>query len=423
MYTHHWECFKKPCSQHSADKIAFFEISLKNFGTENPIMECKRRVGSRLLYSVVTTAFVPFFYGIGLLCVQAFKEEKILAWNTEISTFFRISYGILFLGSLVSNIIFYYIRLEKTLLFCISSMLFSLGFFTVTYNSLYTVYIGRFIIGLAAGIAGNNLPCYLSLVSPLELRGLFSTLFVVGLISGLLVFNVFFSVFEESFKITMTCFSVLAVANSFLCLFCVKLKPTKNEGSSSLYALVTNPRAFKSLFFIAAFHCAQNLSGINQISLCPESIYGPSYQMHVAVTLFIGVAVGFFSGYLSERVGRKVLTLASCSIVVFGCIALFFQVYPAISSYILSFGFNLGLSNIPYILLAEIFPEDLIAPGALFGTTCNYMGAIISVLIPQGGANQYMNPSFAVYSLYITAFSILVYFFFKETMGIRPQLQ
>lgn len=384
-------------------------------------MEEKRRVSGKLIYSAIATTTMPFFYGIGLLCVQAFREEKILAWNTEISTFFKIAYGILFLGSLVSNIIFYYVRLEKSLLFCISGILFSLGFGAVSYSNLYAVYTGRFVIGLAAGIVGNNLSCYLSLISPLELRGVFSTLFTVGLIGGLLAFNVFFSVFENNFRICMVYFSIFAVVSSFLCLFCIKLKPA--EGLGSLRALVTDPKAFRSLFFIAAFHCAQNLSGINQLSFCPESIYGPDYQMHVVAILFVGMIVGFFSGYLSERVGRKALTLASCFIVVVGCVALFFQVHPVMASHVLSFGFNLGLANIPYVLLAEIFPEELIEPGALFGTTCNYIGAIVSVLIPQGSASQYMNPSFAVYSLYITVFSALVYFFFKETMGVKPRFQ
>lgn len=387
-------------------------------------METKQRVSGKLMCSAMVMTYMSFLHGLGLLCIQAFKEERILAWNIEIPTFFKMSYGILFLGSLISNMFFYYIRLEKTVMFCISGILFSLGFGALVYDNSYAVYAGRFVTGLAGGIVGNNIPCYLSLISPLELRGMFSTLSTVGLVGGMLAFNIFFSVFEKNFQTFITYLSMLAVANSFLCLLsCIKLKPSGSKGSSSLYALITNPKAFRSLFFIAAFHCAQNLSGINQISLCPESVYGANYQTHIIAILATGLVVGLFSGYLSERVGRKALTLVSCSMIVIGCVALFFHIHPVISTHILSFGFNIGLSNVPYILLAEIFPESFIAPGALFGTTFNYIGAIISVLIPQGNASQYMNPSFAVYSLCITVFSVLVYLFFRETMGIKPQFQ
>lgn len=395
---------------------------LKSDSSEN----CYRneKVTFKLLFSGIVTTFLPLFYGIGLLSIQALDSSTLQSYKVPLETFFSRNFSILFFAAFISNILFFFCHLESRAAFIISSLSASFGFFLSTFvDSLLSMYVGRFFIGFSAGIIASYLPCYLSLISPIKTRGIFSSLYVIGLVGGLLVFNILLSYFREYYSRIMSLISLVALLHPILLYNCIPFGSKSISSPSTILSLLVNPKATRSLFIVALFHIIQNLCGINQMSLNPESIYGPDFQRHVVLSLLIGWIVSFIAGHFIEILGRKVMVLLSCSVTSLCCLAFYFQYKIFYFSYLFSFGFNLGLGCIPYIILGEIFPEEHVAAGALFGTSCNWIGSILSVQIPQGDASEKYNVSFLYYIGFTMVFSVFIMLMFKECKGKQPSFQ
>lgn len=389
-----------------------------------PTISRNEKVTFKLVFSAIVTTVLPLLYGIGLLNIQALSPSILKSYNIPVEIFFSRNFSLLFFAAFLSNIIFFFYHIESRAAFIISSLSTSLGFFfsTLTEKLLF-VYLGRFFIGFSAGIIASYLPCYLSLISPIKTRGIFSSLYVLGLVGGLLLFNACLNSFREEYSTMMTLLSFIALLHPILLYNCIPFGSKSIYSPSSFLSLLLNPKATRSLLIVASFHIIQNLCGINQLSLNPQSIYGENFQYHVVLSLLIGWIVSFFSGYILEMVGRKIMVLLSCLITVICCISFYFQYEILYFSYLFSFGFNMGLSSIPYILLGEIFPEEHVAAGALFGTSCNWIGSILSVQIPQGDVSDKYNGSFLCYIGFTVIFSIFVMGFFRESKGRQPSFQ
>ncbi|ELA41035.1 uncharacterized protein VICG_01917 [Vittaforma corneae ATCC 50505] len=384
-----------------------------------------RTISPRLLYTTLITVLLPFIYGIELLSIQALPTEISANFKKLSSRFDSNSFCIVFFAAFLSNIVVYNIRVDSRVTLSLSALSFSFSaLFCYCTEYLYLFYLGRFLIGFAAGIIASTMPCYLSLISPINVRGMFSSLYGIGLVGGLLFINATFSFFTEHYHSIMLGIAGVFFVFPVLLSFSVPFNNSSlKDGKSSLLSLLVNPKALKSLIFSAFFHIVQNLCGINQLSLNARSIYGENFQYHVVLSLLIGLPVTILSGYLLEHFGRKSLILTSSSITSICCVAFYlhFQVFYA--SYLFSFGFNIGLSGIPYVILSEVFPQEYVAPGAIFATSCNWISAMISMFIPQGSVEDQYNPVFIGYFFVTLAFILFVSFYFKETKNRIPAFQ
>lgn len=443
-----------------------------------------QKVTEKLVYTGATSIILPFAYGIGLLCIQAIEGDYVVnTYKVTPSLFFAMTYFILFIGGAISNFIIYsfpkgriatfislassclasiavktyYAKTVESLFYCDSmialtgaSLLFvamvvicsgystnletrvalsiasicfafSFGLFNIPQNVL-CVLASRVFVGFAAGVISKYIPCYLSLISPIEKRGIFSSLYSLGLVGGLLSFNAFLPWFKAFFVAGSWFLPLFFLLYPSLLFFCIPLH-IKDSYNNTLYSLLRHPSALKSLLFVSAFHIATNLCGINQLALNPQSIFGDNYAFHSAFTLFISLIVSFFAGYLMETFGRKNVTLISCMFLIAGCISFYFRIAVITMAYIYSIGFNLGMASVPFVILGEIFPEDFISPGAYFGTQCNWIGSAISTIIPQGDVSAPYNSSFVVYLISTVAFATAIHCFFRETKGLTPRFQ
>lgn len=132
--------------------------------------------------------------------------------------------------------------------------------------------------------------------------------------------------------------------------------------------------------------------------------------------------ISIFASSIINRFGRKSLLLSSSFVIILSCIAFYFSWYPQISSFLYILGFNLGLNSIPFVLIGEIFPIEFMLHGGLFGTSCNFIGGILSMLIPAGGTEK-NNPAFLVYSGSLVVFMIIIKSLYTETKGKLPAFQ
>lgn len=383
-----------------------------------------RTVSPRLLYTTFLTVLLPFIYGVELLSVQALPKAAYENFKKQSSRFDSNSFCIVFFAAFLSNIVLYNARIEGKQALSFGALFFSLSALSCYFTEyLYLFYLGRFLVGFAAGIIASTLPCYISLISPLNARGILSSLYGIGLTGGLLFINATFSFFTEHYHSIM-----LGIAGVFfifpaLLSFSVPFNSPSSYEKTSLSSLLMNPKALKSLIFAASFHIVQNMCGINQLSLNAQSIYGEHFQYHMVLSLLIGLPVTILSGYLLEHFGRKSLILVSSSITAMCCIAFYFSFHVFYASYLFSFGFNVGLSGIPYVILGEVFTQECVVPGAIFATSCNWISAMISMFIPQGSVEDKYNPVFAGYFSITLAFILFVTFYFRETKGKIPSFQ
>lgn len=448
------------------------------------ILSSKSKISEKLIYSGAVTALLPFAYGVSLLCIHAL-DQKFVQENYGISDkiFFPTARFLLFVGAFISNIVLYcfpkygmptvitfsslstlafalktyYFKSIESIFFCnslmaisvasliffsvvyissryskaletrvvlsIASLCFSLGFGLFNFKqNILCVLFSRVFIGFAAGAISRYLPCYLSLISPIEYRSIFSSIYSFALVGGLLFFNALLIPTIGFFLKGSWFLPFLFLVYPSLLTFCIPLEQ-KSSTDNSFLSLIKNPSAWKSLLFVSGFHIASNLSGINQLALKPESIYGKDYSFHSSANLLLSLVVSFFVGYLLEIFGRKLLTLVSCAILMLGCINFYFKFFVTFTAYLFSFGFNLGMASIPFVILGEIFPEDFISPGAFFGLSCNWLGSAISTIVPQEDEYKPYNGAFIVYLLSTLIFSISVALFFRETKGRTPCFQ
>lgn len=91
------------------------------------------------------------------------------------------------IGSLLGTIIVYFIvdRIGRSKSLCISSIIYFIGvLFQVIFGTVTTLCIGRFISGVAAGIATTISPLYIAEISPKQIRGTLGVINSLGLQLG-----------------------------------------------------------------------------------------------------------------------------------------------------------------------------------------------------------------------------------------------
>ncbi len=269
----------------------FLPMELKNFG-----------ITKKLVYSGLLTTVLPFAYAFGLLTVQVLSPEFITEnYKISVSLFFAMSFFILFIAAAISNLVLYsypkgrfltlfvfatsfigsltlktyFFKSLENLFYCdlvialslasiffsamvftfsqfdssletrlalaLSSICFAFGFgFFNVKTSLLCIIFSRVFFGFAAGVISKYIPCYLSLISPIEKRSIFSSLYSLGLVGGLLIFNgclPFFKVFFNKSHFSIPLFFILY---PIALLYCIPLY-LKDSFEMTLYSLLAHP--------------------------------------------------------------------------------------------------------------------------------------------------------------------------------------
>jgi len=114
----------------------------------------------------------------------ATKEWKPTDNKNIIEMFVTPSFTV---GSLLGTIIVYFMidRLGRTKSLCVSSVIYFVGILVqITFGTVVTLCLGRFISGIAAGIATTISPLYMSEIAPKQVRGTLGVIIALGLQFG-----------------------------------------------------------------------------------------------------------------------------------------------------------------------------------------------------------------------------------------------
>lgn len=383
--------------------------------TESPPKD--KKLSLKLIYSALVASIIPLLHGISITLFTLMKKE---ADESIGSYFLPVFYG----GGLVACIASYNFNLESTVVFFIIGLIYGISFGLLHFESIVFLFLNRFLSGFCGGLAGGVVCCYLSLIAPLKFRGIFSSLYVVAIISGLIINTVLSSFLRDYFRVYYLFLGFCGGLVSFLSLFCLKLFNSR-EGIS-LGQLLRCKDAYKSILLISLFHFANNFSGITTLSMSPKTIFtgidDNIRDSYLAKILILGLVAALCSGYLNDMFGRKPLTILSSLSCLISSICFYLKYNIVIFAFVLGIGFNLGLGSIPYILIAEIFPSEFVSAGSLVGISVNYISLIFCTKIHSTDMDN-PDPIFIYYVAYLILFMSVVLILFKETKGKKAKFQ
>ncbi|KAI5170455.1 hypothetical protein PAEPH01_1444, partial [Pancytospora epiphaga] len=306
----------------------------------------------RTIFSVSTVALSPFVYGACISTIVILGNHISTLFKNSTNLIYRDFSLLLFGGAFISNIVASSINLEKLLMIKISSVLFmvGLGMHWIPYISAF--YLGRFFVGLAAGIQSNAVPCYISSIAPPKYRGTLTSLYGVSIIGGIILGYalaiVGLCVYTTSALLIILCIYQLVMFNR-----CTKLaSPTSDGNTLGFFEFLLNPYSRRSLVIITMFHFGQHLSGINHILLNASTIFPKSDALVTILQLcFLALVASIASSYLYDRFGRAPLTFVSCSLMISSCLAFYFAFATKLFAILFIIGYNIAISNIPFVLI------------------------------------------------------------------------
>ncbi|XP_075425125.1 solute carrier family 2, facilitated glucose transporter member 11-like isoform X1 [Ascaphus truei] len=334
--------------------------------------------------------------------------------------------------------------------------------------------VGRFLIGMNAGISMCVQPLYLGEIAPKHLRGftsVSSSIFLTGgLLAGQIVGLRELLGGEEWWPLLLSTSSIPAIIQLVTlpwfpespryllidkqderkCLKALKFfygpqhyQNEMDDIEKECFALNSEkPKKIWELFLdrtvkwqlitIILTNVAQQLSGINAIYFYAEYVFtkaGIPAENIPYVTLGTGLCecvTALTCGLLIDNVGRRVLIIGGYALMAFWCIVLtltltFQEVFPwvpyvstaAILAFILSFG--LGPGGVTTALTAELFTQSARTGAYMIGGSINWLSFFtIGILFPfiVNGLDQYC---FLVFFVECSLIASFIFFIVPET--------
>ncbi|KAL2090826.1 hypothetical protein ACEWY4_013089 [Coilia grayii] len=334
--------------------------------------------------------------------------------------------------------------------------------------------IGRFVVGLYSGMSTGFVPMYVGEVSPTALRGALGTLHQLGIVTGILIAQVFGmeSIMgnAELWPLLLGFTFIPAVLQCALFPFCPEspryLLINRNEENKAKAALkklrggadvsadmqemkeesrqmmrekkVTIPELFRSplyrqpMIIAIMLQLSQQLSGINAVFYYSTAIFqkaGVSQPVYATIGAgVVNTAFTVVSLFVVERAGRRSLHLlgligmAASAVLMTVALALLEQMkWMSYLSIVAIFGFvaffEIGPGPIPWFIVAELFSQGPRPSAMAVAGFCNWTANFI-----VGMGFQYVEAVtgpyvFVIFTVLLIFFFIFTYFKVPETKG------
>lgn len=377
-------------------------------------------------------------------------------------------------GGIISGPIADLIGRRTTLFLC--NIFFIVGSSLLTiFSNFYVFVVARFITGLGVGFTSVIVPLYIAEISPDEYRGSLGTIHQFMIVGAILVTSIL-GIPLSNYPGWRILFSIpIAVSIVQMCLlpFCpMSPKWLINKGwlQSAEYSLkrlrgvdnvvgeldaskpsedaqpksggifkVFRRQLIKPILIGVLLHVTQQFSGINAVIFYSTNIFKDAGIKQSAIaTVIVGVInilATALSIYLVERLGRKKLLLASeiISAISFCILATsyilkYYKIGQQFMSYIsvisvLTYvaGFAIGLGPVPWVMLSELYPDDVrgICQGAI--TSVNWICTFIIAVSFPSLAKLLSQFTFLPFAIFLVVSIVLTYFFVPETKGKTMQ--
>ncbi|KAH9411675.1 putative glucose transporter [Ordospora pajunii] len=395
----------------------------------------KPSASNSIYYSSVAASLSSMLFGVSLTIMGSMHPQVMSVWSStmndaEMDAKWGHTSGAIFLGCLVSNIAvnMYKPNFKKTLK--MNNALYALGYlcFLVS-QSFVSIFLGRFVLGLASGIACAVVSPYISMIAPEKNRGFLLSFHPLGIIVGITLGNILACI-NGPYTWWIPCWiAIIMVSLNFIGLNNVRdPRLSRNEGSKSVIDLLKKRCAKRSIFLAVLVHISQHLSGVDYITLFLKDLLSNGKYMYSADTmtilasLFSVFTTMIFANYV-DKIGRKPLIIISSMVISISTAMLTMKIYPAAAALLFMLGYNLGMSSIPWFITAEIFPLNYSSPAGLLAVSLNWISAygILAIFYPLHKAHGEI--VFSFYTVCMLVFIGLIICFFKETRNRTPDFQ
>lgn len=330
----------------------------------------------------------------------------------------------MFAASCLSNIFITLCKLECTLTFIIVNAIFigSTVFLMAVIKNINMTYscviFGMY--GIGVGMLMNVCPVYMAMASSDKYRVfLLNSIGGLGIVLGLIVGN------NMIYFVGVMCAHIflIVMSNINILWFLFMAKKVKIPGKLKMDNFGTIFRKGKnSVMLVVITMIANNIVGINYIVFnTPEIFNGSADSKHTGIIYFnicnfLSIAMTYGSYFLNNYLfGRKIAFLGSGLVVLLGNIL--FCLTPLEMhkwvSFLFILGFNSGVAAIPFIIMVEVFPVEVIQEGCMIGNVAYWVGGILSMVV----FDPLSMVGFGVAIGYTAAMLIYWVLFFKETKG------
>ncbi|XP_030554153.1 facilitated trehalose transporter Tret1-2 homolog [Drosophila novamexicana] len=329
----------------------------------------------------------------------------------------------------------------------------------------FMLYIGRFVVGACGGAFCVMAPVYTTEIAEIRLRGVMGCFFQLLIVHGIL-YGFIVGAYCEPFLVNVLC-GILPLV--FLVLFfwmpespvfllqkgkteqaekalkwlrggdadvsgdmATMAADSKKEKATFVQAL-SKKVTWKGLGIAMTLMLLQQFTGINAILFYVNAIFekaGTGLSPNTC-SILVGVVQVFatiVAILLVERAGRKLLLLVSA--IVMGVTTLVMGVYfqwlkdsnvgwlPILAICLFMVGFSLGFGPVPWVVMAELFAED-VKPvcGAIVGTSSWLFAFAVTKLFPLVLDQFGPVVTFWVFTVFSILACIFVAFFVPETKG------
>ncbi|KAF5305824.1 hypothetical protein FQR65_LT07563 [Abscondita terminalis] len=264
----------------------------------------------------------------------------------------------------------------------VGSLLFGVTWLIIAFGrTSWELYVARFIAGLLDGVTAPCLLLYLAEVSDTNIRGFLITGTKIFYISGIFLAN---------------------LLGAFLTIFQVAITSSVMSLGVLLGLLVPES---------PYFYMAKNDDSKAKIIVQNESKDDVNPIIFVSVYYALQIIVMIINGIIIDKIGRKPLLVASMSTVVVSLmiVSAYFTLEnvttvdvskyswcPVFGLFLYIIGYSLGLQNVPYIIIGEIFPLHVKSVAAgLFCVVYGISAAVVSKLF------QYTKDEFGIHVPFI----------------------
>ncbi|XP_030378700.1 facilitated trehalose transporter Tret1-2 homolog [Scaptodrosophila lebanonensis] len=327
------------------------------------------------------------------------------------------------------------------------------------------LFAGRFIVGACGGAFCITAPMYTTEIAQVEIRGMMGCFFQLLIVHGVLygyvagaicttfVFNIACGVLPLLFFVFFVCMpeSPVYLAQKGKTEKAEKalkwLRGGDADTSAELGAMVASGNkekvnigeslcrkaTLKGLFVSMMLMLFQQLTGINAIIFYSTGIFvsAGTGMSGSTCTIVIGVVMVFatiLAVLIIEKVGRKILLLVSAILMaittcIMGCYFQFLLtsnvgILPVISICIFIVGFSVGFGPVPWLLMAEVFAEDIKPIAGSIAGTSNWLFAFcVTKLFPILVEHLGTGPTFWIFTVISVAAVIFIFIFVPETKG------
>ncbi|KAH8297115.1 hypothetical protein KR044_005084, partial [Drosophila immigrans] len=291
-------------------------------------------------------------------------------------------------------------------------------------SRVYVLYIGRFLIGASGGAFCVTAPMYTTEIAEVTIRGIMGCFFQLWIVHGILygfgvgalcppkTVNILCGILPIIFFVAFVCMPESPV-------YLVQKDKTEKaeksmkwlrgkdaDFSADMNNMVADAKKEKpkvlegmlrrgsimGLIISITLMFFQQFTGINAIIFYATSIFkdagtGLSPEWCTVILGIVQVIATILAIASIERVGRKILLLLSAAIMCLTTLimAIFFKWMkdsnsgwlPVLAICLFIVGFSIGFGPVPWLIMAELFAEDVKPVCGSIAGTCNWLFAFI----------------------------------------------